>query len=280
MKGSAAATFRVLAQIPHAEGVATGPDGTLWAGGEQGELYRIDPETGEWQQVAHTNCYLLGLCLDRAGRIYACAYDKDAVLRIEPTSGEVETYCAAAGGKPLRGVNWPVFAADGTLFVSCSGSEKLADCDGYLVQIPPGGGDGEIVETRHLHFVNGLALSPAGVLYAIESFSSRVLSICDAEIEVYASLPRTIPDGLALDDEGGLLVACFQPNQVVRIPPGGGDLEVLVDDWTGQELMTPTNMAFYGPELRSVAIASLCGWWVSAIDVPWRGQPLLYPELP
>ena len=280
MDGSAAATFRVLAPIPHAEGVATGPDGMLWAGGEQGELYRVDPSTGEWEQVAHTHSYLLGLCLDRAGRIYACAYDKDAVLRIDPASGDVETYCAAAGGKPLRGANWPVFAPDGTLHVSCSGSEKLADREGYLVRVPPGGGDGEIVETRPLHFVNGLALAAPGVLYAIESFASQVLAIRDEEIQVYASLPRTIPDGLALDEDGGLLVACFQPNQVLRVPSGGGEPEVLVDDWTGQELLTPTNVAFYGADLGSVAIASLCGWWISAIDVPRRGQPLFYPELP
>ena len=43
--------------------------------------------------------------------------------------------------------------------------------------------------------------------------------------------------------------------------------------------MTPTNVAFFGPDRSSLAIASLCGWTLSAIDTPWRGQPLFYPSL-
>ena len=45
-------------------------------------------------------------------------------------------------------------------------------------------------------------------------------------------------------------------------------------------MTTPTNVAFFGAEMDQLAIASLGGWGVRAIETPWRGQPLHYPEAP
>jgi gluconolactonase len=273
-------TFRTLAPLAHCEGVATGPDGMLWAGDEQGTLYRIDPSDGSHRAVAEGIGWGLGLCLDAASRVYVCSYDRGAVVRVDPGSGAVEVYCdRILGGKPLRAPNWPVFAPDGTLFVSDSGTEDLDERDGSVVAVPPGGGDARVLPTPPLAFANGMALAPDSTLYVLESFEPRVRAIRDSEVAVYADLPGTVPDGLALDEEGGLLVAIFQPNRVLRIPPGGGEPQVLLDDWTGQRLLTPTNITFFGPELKSLAIASLCGWRLSAVDTPWRGQALFYPSL-
>jgi hypothetical protein len=75
-------------------------------------------------------------------------------------------------------------------------------------------------------------------------------------------------------------VTIYQPNRILRIPPRGGEPDVLLDDWTGQRMLTPTNASYYGPQRRSLAIASLCGWNLYAIDTPWRGQRLAYPHGP
>jgi gluconolactonase len=56
-------------------------------------------------------------------------------------------------------------------------------------------------------------------------------------------------------------------------------VEVVLDDATGLHLPMPTNVAFFGPELRSLAIAQLGGYEISAIEVPWAGVPLHYPAL-
>jgi sugar lactone lactonase YvrE len=273
-------SFRTLAGIAHAEGIATGPDGKLWAGGEAGQIYCIDPETGSSREVVNTHAWILGLCVDAASHVYACAYDRGSILRVDPESGRVVVYCGEAGGQPLRGPNWPVFTSDGSLLVSVSGSEDLKDCDGQVVRIPPGGGPAEFLDIRPLHYSNGLALAPDGTLFIVESFTPRVLSFCNGSVRNYVELTNAVPDGLALDEEGGLIVSCFQPNRVLRVPPGGGDPEILLDDWTGQKLLTPTNVAFYGRDRRSLAIASLCGWRISTVDLPWRGMPLNYPSIP
>jgi sugar lactone lactonase YvrE len=268
------ASFRTLAPLAHCEGVATGPDGSLWAGDEQGRIHRIDPADGSVETVGAIGAWALGLALDAASNVYVCAYDAGAIVRLEPRTGSHETYRAG-----LRNPNWAVFDRDGGLYVSESGSEELGSSDGRVVRIAPGADVVEPVGTPPLSFANGMALSADGTLYVVESFTSRVLAIADGATGVYAELPGTIPDGLALDEEGGLIVAVYQPNRVLRIPPGGGGAETLLEDWTGQRLLTPTNASFFGPRLESLAIASLCGWSLSAVELPWRGQPLFYPAV-
>jgi sugar lactone lactonase YvrE len=172
-----------------------------------------------------------------------------------------------------------VFTPDGTLIVSVSGSEDPKECDGHLVCVPPGGGEAKILETRPIHYSNGLALATDGTLFVLESFTPRILVLRDGDLETYVDLPATVPDSLALDEEGGLVISCFQPNRILRVPPDGDQPEVVLDDWTGRRLLTPTNVAFYGPNLKNLAIASLCGWRISAINVPWRGQKLNYPRI-
>jgi hypothetical protein len=51
-----------------------------------------------------------------------------------------------------------------------------------------------------------------------------------------------------------------------------------VDDWTGEYVMTPTNLAFAGENLDVLVLASLCGWAVKAIDPGVRGAALETPE--
>jgi sugar lactone lactonase YvrE len=272
--------LRTLAQgLDHPEAVALGPDGLLYAGGEAGQIYRVNPAAGESVQIADTSGSVLGLCLDSRGRIYACDTTRVAVLRISPESGDVDVYCDSAGGRPLRTPNWAVFEPDGTLWLSDSGTDDSKVVDGLLVRIPPGGGEGEVVDLPPLHFSNGLALAPDGSLFVVESFAPRISVVRAGELAPYAKLGQEVPDGLALDADGGVLISCWQPNRILRVPPGGGSPEVILEDWSGGSLFTPTNIAFFGSELRQLAIASLGGWAIRAIDTPWRGQPLNYPDL-
>jgi gluconolactonase len=273
------ADLRVVARgLDHPEGVATGRDGLLYAGGEGGQVYRIDPDAGSAEQVADTGGFVLGLALDRVGRVYACDAARAEVVRIDPATGDVESYCASAGGRALHAPNWPAFAPDGSLVVSDSGTEDLAVKDGRVFRVPPGGGDGEVLDLPPLHFPNGLAVGSGGDVHVLESFTPRLLAVRDGSSSVVAEFPDTVPDGVALTADGGYVVSCYYPFHLYRVHPDA-TVELLLEDRAGIHMPMPTNVSFFGHDLRRLAIASLGGWTISSVELPFAGAALHYPEL-
>lgn len=269
---------RVLASIPRCEGVATGPDGSLYCANEAGELFRINPADGSFEVVANLGGWGVGLCVDGDSLVYVCVYDKHKVVRANPATGEVVDYCSTVGGGPLPSPNYVAFGPDGTLYVTDSRGPGKEEKEGRVCAIPPGGGDASVVPGERLFYANGMAVRKDGTLFVVDTFvQPRIVTISNGKVETYVELPGTVPDGLAFDDDGGLMISCFQPNRLLRVEPGGGEARIIIDDWTGQLLLSPTNIAFFGPDNSSIAFASLLGWWLSAIDTPWTGQRLFYP---
>jgi gluconolactonase len=268
-----AAGLRLLADgLDHPECVAWAPrEGVVYAGGEAGQLYRIGLDGGGAETVARVEGgFLLGLALDGGGAVYACDTGNGCVQRIDP-DGRVERY-----GDSIAYPNYPVFDGDGRLWVSDSGAWE--EPTGTLLCIHPGGRT-ERVAAGPFGFANGLALRD-GWLYLVESARPRVVRLSPegGGPEAVVELERVVPDGLAFDEEGGLWISCWQPNRVYRLAPDG-ELELVVDDWTGEYVLSPTNVAFAGAGLATLVLASLCGWAVRAIDPGVAGAALHYPEV-
>lgn len=261
----------VLDGLDHPEGVCWSPDAdVLYAGGEAGQVYRgrLDGD-GHELIAAVDGGFMLGLALDGEGAVYACDAGNGCVQRVSP-GGEVRRH-----GDPIGYPNYPVFDSDGRLWVSDSGAWEEAT--GSVVRIDPHGRTDRVL--GGLRFANGLAISEEW-LYVVESAWPRVIRIPLAgggEPQPVVELERAVPDGLAFDEEGGLWIGCWQPNRIYRLEPDGA-LETVVDDWTGEYVLTPTNIAFAGPTLRELVLASLGGWAVKAIDPGVGGAPLQYPN--
>jgi gluconolactonase len=263
--------------LDHPEGVALGPDGRLYAGGEAGQVYRVDADTGDVEQIAASDGgFMLGLCLDATGALYVCDAGRRAVLRLD-ASGQLEPWCEAADGVRLTCPNWPAFAPDGSLYVSDSGPEDPAVAGGRIVRVPPGGGDAVALDLPPLHFPNGLALAGGETLVVLESFLPRLVEVSETGLHVLAELPGRVPDGVALDADGGYVVSCYYPYHVYRVPPEGGAPDLLLDDATGTQFPMPTNVCFFGEGLSTLAVAALGGSTLSAVDIGLRGAPLHYP---
>jgi gluconolactonase len=96
--------------------------------------------------------------------------------------------------------------------------------------------------------------------------------------EPLVDLTGSQPDGIALAADGTMFVGCYRPDRVWRIPPGAVP-EVLLDDPDGVSLNQPANVAFVGADLDRLAISSLGGWSLVALDVGVTGLPLRMPRL-
>ncbi|MEO0564637.1 MAG: SMP-30/gluconolactonase/LRE family protein [Chloroflexota bacterium] len=267
--------------LDHPEGVVWGPDGFLYAGGEAGQIYQVNPESGEWTEFANTGGFILGLAFDGGGNLYACDNGNDCVQKISP-SGAVTIYSSGNTERAMAVPNYPVFDQHGNLYVTDSGGHH--ERNGCLWRVSPGG-LAEVVSTAVNQFPNGLALSANGDwLYIVLSNMPGVVRITlnadgtVGEPETVIEMPQTVPDGLAFDTSGNLYISCYTPDRIYRLTPAG-ELAVLVDDWESTLIATPTNIAFGGSDLKTLFIASLGRWHLTKGTMPVTGMQLNYPVI-
>lgn len=277
----ALSAFRTFADgLDHPECVAAGPDGLIYAGGEAGQIYRIQAD-GAVEVIASTGGFILGLCLDASGSIYACDPKNRAVVRVSPL-GEAIEFSRGTAERPMVTPNFPVFDAAGRLYVADSG--RWHRNEGCIYAILPGGRT-VIVSDAFREFPNGLAINPQGTeLYVA---LSNVPGVSKADIrpdgtlgppQAVVTTPGAIPDGLAFDVEGNLYIACYTPDVIYRYSMAG-ELVILAEDWESTTISSPTNVAFVGPNRRTMVVASLSRWHLAAVDLPVAGCAPRFPSI-
>jgi hypothetical protein len=121
--------FTTLAEgLDHPEGATVGPDGTVYAGGEAGQIYRIAPD-GTPEAYADTGGFLYGVTVDGGGNVYGCDMGRGEIVRVDPT-GAVTTYSRGTEEHPLRVPNFAAFDDAGVLYVTESGDWGADDGPG------------------------------------------------------------------------------------------------------------------------------------------------------
>jgi gluconolactonase len=267
--------------LDHPEGVAWGPDGKVYAGGEAGQVYRINLADNACETFANTGGFVLGLAHDAAANVYVCDQGRKEIVKVTP-SGEVSAYSSGNADQHMRLPNYPVFDAAGNLYVSDSGD--WAAQNGFIWKIKPGG-SAEIWDRQASGFTNGMCLGPDGrALYVVESSPPLISKIpinpdgSAGKREVVVELPRNVPDGVAFDVQGNLYISLYNPN-IIYCYDRAGKLTVLYDDWEQLMLVAPTNIAFGGADMKTLLIANLCGWNLVTAPMAIAGLPVKYPSL-
>jgi gluconolactonase len=261
-------------QLDHPEGVAVHRDGSVWCGGERGQIYRISADGSSMEQVASTGGYCLGMAFDRDDNLYVCDLKHQAVMKVDVKSDTTDTFATDADDRGLKIPNFPVFDDAGRLYVSDSHAFK--EPGPGIFRFDPDG-KGELWYAEPINFANGLALSLDGrYLYVSETFGNTVSRISIEEDgtagarEEVASLPGALPDGLAFDVDGNLYIACYEPSQVLHMTPDGAVVR-LIGDEEAHLFCHPTNLAFRDSTLFTTNLGRC---HITAVETTAEGLPL------
>lgn len=262
--------------LDHPECVTVDPQGWLWAGGEAGQIYKINPQNGSYTIVGNTGGFVLGVCCDGQGRIWCCDSARHAVIVMDEDTGHILHVIESVGNIRLENPNFAVFDAKSWLYITDSG--HFGQNDGFLFAVPPDGNP-VLVDDRCRFFPNGLALSPDGLsLYIVESTRPAIseLNLATKQYRIAAELPGTVPDGLAVDQSGTIYVGCYRPDAILRIRDN--NIQTWLNDPQGVTLAAPTNLCFGGPNRSTLYIASLGRWHIGSIQMDTPGAELIYPN--
>lgn len=262
--------------LDHPEGVAVGKDGTIYAGGEAGQVYRISPDGKKVEVLATTGGFCLGLTLDQQENIYICDMHQKALLKVTP-KGKVTKLADSADGRKFATPNFSVFDSQGNLYFSDSGEWKQGN--GVVFRLDHGG-KARLFSQGPFHFANGIALDATEqYLYVVESNLDRVVRVrikpdgTAGVPEVYAEGLVRVPDGIAFDAHGNLYVTTYASNCIYRVAPDR-KVELVCQDVENLLLCQPTNCAFGGANFDKLFVGNLGRDHISALDLGVKGQPL------
>lgn len=272
--------------VDHPESISVGPKGEAYTTGTAGQVYRLNLENNTAEQFASTAPRrVLGQAVDADGNLYCADCGDGKVIRITP-QGEETTYATGPGGKRFRCTNYPAFDRHGNLYLSDSG-DWTDEVNGYIYKIPPDGGEARLWYPEPVCTPNAIGLdAEERYLYFVETFGS---SICRIEIRADGSAgtleriytwPKNVPDGLALDEEGRIWIAFHRPDTIRVLDPNTREVTTLAEDWRGNQLRSPTDVAFAGPNRDILLAATLGNLCVHRFDnVGVRGLQLNHPKL-
>ncbi len=268
------------------EGVTVDRDGNVYGGGADGVIRKLSLD-GKVTEFAQTGGRPAGMALDRQGNLFVCDVGKAAVLKVTP-SGAVSLFADQAGGVRLTLPNFPVFDAEGNLYVSNSTDHVLTSvadvieeirhpvAKGALVRLRPNG-QGEVAATG-LYFANGTAIDPQEeAVYVLQSSQNDCVRVpmrkdgTHGKPETFGEKLGGLPDGMAFDAEGFLVITLPMINRLVVLDPQGR-LSILLDDPEGKKTKGPTNCAFGGPQFDDLYIAHLEADHVAKVHLGFKQE--------
>ncbi|MGH7802909.1 MAG: SMP-30/gluconolactonase/LRE family protein, partial [Candidatus Binatia bacterium] len=226
------ANVRVLATgFRGAEGVAVDRDGFVWGGGNDGVIRKLSPD-GRLSEVAKVEGLPCGLAFDRGGELFVASAGV-GVLAVSP-SGAVRLVADRADDVRLVAANFPVFGADGSLYVSNSTDFAPTDMERFMAELSAPAPKGSIVRirpngkadvvARGLYFANGLAIDPGEeALYVLQSTRQDCLRLplrADGTLgpaDPYGGALGALCDGCAFDSNGDLIVTLPMNHRVVAL---------------------------------------------------------------
>ncbi len=257
------------------EGPSFDRDGNLYCVDiPYGRIFRIDP-TGRFEVFVEYDGWPNGLKIHRDGRIFVTDFKRGIVV-IDPLTREVTPYLERVRLERLKAPNDLVFARNGDLYFTDQALTGLQDPSGRLYRVRATGEVDCLLE--NIPSPNGVVLDPSEeIVYVAVTRENAVWRVPlmrgggVAKVGVFIQLSGgTGPDGLAIDEQGGLAVAHVGMGAVWLFNKRGEPVKRINAPEGGHT----TNLAHGGPDRKTLYITeSETGTILkAAVDVPGRAM--------
>lgn len=244
-----------------------------------GRIFRLTPG-GQWQTVAETGGWPNGIAIDPQGKLWVADYRR-GLLRVCPEGGAVEEILAHRNSESFKGLNDLHFDLQGNLYFTDQGQTGLHDPSGRVYRLRSSGQLDLLLSNGPSP--NGIVLNPSGTTLYVAM--TRANAVWRAPVLADGSLSKvgafqmffgaSGPDGLAMDQEGRLVVAHASLGGAFVLNPHG-EITHFVRSPTGR---TVTNVAFQPGTSTLVMTESQTGTVLRA-ELPAPGAPLWSHSVP
>ena len=194
------------------EGPSFDRDGTLYCVDVvTGRIYTVNSR-GEFDIVAEYDGWPNGLKIHQDGRIFVADY-KHGIMLLDPENGRVTPYLERANLERFKAVNDLFFGANGDLYFTDQGLTGLHDPTGRVFRLSADGKVTCLID--NVPSPNGVVMNlDETALYVAVTRGNCVWRLPFAhdgritKVGIQIQLSGGAgPDGLALDEQGGLLIA-------------------------------------------------------------------------
>jgi gluconolactonase len=240
-----------------------------------GRVFRVST-AGEFTLVAEYDGEPNGLKIHRDGRIFITDY-RHGIMQLDPASGQVTRLLERRWSEHFKGVNDLFFAPNGDLYFTDQGQTGLQDPSGRVYRWTAEGRLDQLVTT--VPSPNGLVMNADGTaLYVAVTRANavwRLPLLADGSVSkvgLFLQLSGSLggPDGLAMDESGGLAV-CHSGLGAVWLFSRAGEPTHRVCSCTG---LFTTNAAYGGPDRRSLYITESETGTILRATMPVAGKPM------
>ena len=260
------------------EGPSFDRDGNLYiTDGGLEAIPRIRPDGG-FEIFCRPGGTPNGSAFHQNGDLYVADPGLKRVIRITP-GAQVHLVVDKYQGRPFLGPNDVTFDSRGRLFFTDPEGSSLENPVGCVYRIDL---DGSVVRiAQGLAYPNGLAVTADGrALVVAETFSEKLLRFSldeDGDAAgrddlAYVGTGRdgeVGPDGMAFDVGGYIYVAVYGGGVVCVVSPEGEVVDKLPAGG-----LRPTNVAFGGPERKTLYVTETETQTVRMVDTPRSGLAL------